>query len=273
MRTSSVAVVALLVGTMGLIACGGDEVAQKPAANLTGSWQIVMTEGDNTCGTPVGTRQGYSAEITHSEGSNSFTLSGIGTGSAGGRIEGSRVTFAVAITTSECSPLAVQADGTVDSTADSFSGKVSYTCKYASGACSGSGTMSGARMGATSSGPAAQICDRMLSCGLIASADVGTCQAALRSMEMYVVDPPRVGTCLAGGTCQQIQDQAFLQQCLAYNTSSFRCSGTTLHFCDTFARCVDLACDQGCRNYVPGTSSASCGYDASKGYDACICVL
>jgi hypothetical protein len=270
MSRSHEATVALLVG---LLACGGGDAAQKPAANLTGTWQITMTTGDNTCGTPAGSQEGYSAEIAHTAGSNSFALTGIGTGSVGGHIEGSRVTFAASVTTSECSPLAIQADGTLGSAGDGFSGKASYTCNHGSGTCSGSGTMSGARTGSTSSGPAAQLCARMLACGLIESIDQSSCQTALLGIEMYVVDAAQVSACLTAGTCQQVQDQTFLEQCLAYDVSSFRCSGSTLHFCNTSAQCADLSCDQGCRNYVPGTRSTSCGYDSQKAHDVCTCVL
>ncbi len=125
----------------------------------------------------------------------------------------------------------------------------------------------------SSGDPSARLCQKLLDCGAITADLVTACQQATKSMEMYVVDPAAAGACLSQLDCTKIQDQASIQQCLAYDTATFHCNGGTLHFCNTSAQCKDLDCYQACRQFYPSTQSATCSFDAQDQHDKCFCYL
>ena len=268
-------VLSMLAWPLALIACGGKNDLAAPTTNLTGTWQIVATSTSSGCGREMGEQETITAAITHAENSNSFTLSAAPYGTANGTIDGDHLSFGFSVTAEDCSPLAVNMDMTLDSTGNSASGSGGFDCTYSGGSCGGQYDVTAVRIAGEdpSSGPAAELCDKFEECSLVEPGLSEICEMSVGSMAMYVVDPSAVGACLAEATCEQIADDTFIQQCLAYDTTQFDCTGsTTLHVCNMSGACKDVDCSQACQQFFPG-SSAGCGLDSTDGYDKCICVI
>jgi hypothetical protein len=123
----------------------------------------------------------------------------------------------------------------------------------------------------------------MVSCGLLPAAYRSVCMQQAKAMEMYVVDPDAAAACVqsSGVTCDDLaalesgdpnSPPAWLTTCLAYDTSTFLCSGdgTTLHVCNTSHACKDINCTSACTSI--GYSYYGCGVAGGASYDRCECI-
>lgn len=120
-------------------------------------------------------------------------------------------------------------------------------------------------------GPTERYCHKLQECDLPGGTPSFVCRLVFKRLEMYVLQPAAVSQCIGRASCEQIQDESFVEQCLDYDPASFSCNGTVLHFCNTAHVCKNLNCDQACRQYVPATKSATCGYDSQAKNVRCLC--
>jgi hypothetical protein len=252
------ALAAVLSGAIVHLGCGSSSGSQpSAAADVTGDWS----------GTWQSSRYGVSGTFTASITQTGSVLRGsidvpalgmLGSGLQG-TAQGNAITFG-------------DIDGLI-----TFTGTVSGTS--ASGTYGYPSLTDDGSWGATraapvnSSGPAASLCQKYQDCQLLEPDQLSACQAAFTPVEMYIIDFAAVKACLSQASCAQIQDQAHVQLCLGYDRNSFDCNGTTLHLCNTDAKCIEIDCGAACRQFLPSTASASCAFDDQDQHDKCMCRL
>jgi len=134
-----------------LAACGGGGGGgggmSPPAANISGTWSMSDTSGANNCGDPTGVTTYWTGVVSHTAGSNSFTLTTTINGSNRsytGTISGSTITISgsypdVGGTTT------TSFSGTLISTANpmTFSGTSSWSWTNGATTCSGTAATTG----------------------------------------------------------------------------------------------------------------------------------
>ncbi len=149
--TSIIALLSLVVAYV-IISCGGGgddpAPAQAPATDLTGAWSVTETLGNNDCqDDPVGTQYFWTADIAHTAGSNSFTLTERGTSNSyNGTISGSALSYSGQATDPDCDQgLNLTAVNLTLQGNNSLSGNATWVCNFTGGSCSGTTNVAATR--------------------------------------------------------------------------------------------------------------------------------
>lgn len=148
-RHMSRSFVASVAVAAALVACGGGgdsggSALQPPAANLTGTWHITETTGDNTCGDTVGAQDSYDVAMTQA---SNGTLSGVAPNGERftGTISGSSMTFSASgVVNSSGGYINETSQCTIDASKMTFSCASTWSYVEAGSSCSGHSSATGA---------------------------------------------------------------------------------------------------------------------------------
>ncbi|HTM45486.1 MAG TPA: hypothetical protein VL137_11050, partial [Polyangiaceae bacterium] len=119
----------------------------------------------------------------------------------------------------------------------------------------------------------AQFCNKVEMCqgSPLSATDRADCEHATNQAFGVLPNPAGAVQCLNAADCSTLMNdpQGVITGCVSIDAQATHCSGTNLHVCDTAGTCRDVDCNAACA--FISLSSQGCAYDATYGYDKCMC--